>query len=86
VVLESFATVDQDYRDLISIDTPDFGVRIDVDFTPGKAAPLLELDEALLDDLAEMTSLAGINDNFPRLRHSKECSSFGAGFPRHGGA
>jgi hypothetical protein len=29
----------------------------------------VQLDEALLDDLAEMTSLAGINDDFARLRH-----------------
>jgi hypothetical protein len=38
----------------------------------------VQLVEALLDDFAEMTSLAGINDDFTRLRHSKECSSFEA--------
>jgi hypothetical protein len=43
----------------------------------------VELDDALFDDFAEMTSLAGINDDFARLLHSKESSSLSAGFPRH---
>jgi hypothetical protein len=43
----------------------------------------VQLDDALFDDFAEMTSPAGINDDFARLRHSKECSSLSAGFPRH---
>jgi hypothetical protein len=46
----------------------------------------VQLDDALFDDFAEMTSFAGINDDLARLRHPKECSSFGAGFPRHGGS
>jgi hypothetical protein len=43
----------------------------------------VELDDALFDDFAEMTSLAGVNEDFPRRRHARECSSFGAGFPMH---
>jgi hypothetical protein len=83
VVLKSLAAVDEDYGDFVVIEASDFGVGVHVDFTPGKAATLVELDEALFDDFAEMTSLAGINDDFPRLRHARECSSLGAGFPRH---
>src|SRR5216683_880284 len=45
------------------------------------SAPLAQLDDALFDDFAEMTSLAGINEDFPRRRHARECSSFGAWFP-----
>jgi len=86
VVLKSFAAVDEDYGDLVVIEASDCGVGVYVDFTPGEAATPVELDDALFDDFAEMTSLAGINDDFPRLRHTRECSSFGAGFPRHGGA
>jgi len=85
-VFKSFAAVDEDYGDLVVIEAPDFGVGVYIDFTPGEAAPLVELDDALFDDFAEMTSLAGINDDFARLRHARECISLGAGFPRHGGA
>src|SRR6202163_2961659 len=83
-VLKSFAAVDEDYGDLVGIEAPDFGVGVHVDFTPGEAATLVQLDDALLDDFAEMTSLAGINEDFPRRRHARECSSFGAGFPTRG--
>src|ERR1700676_4156153 len=82
-VLKSFAAVDEDYGDLVGIEAPDFGVGVDVDFPPGEAATLVQLDEALLDDFAEMTSLARINEDFPRRRHARECSSLGAGFPTH---
>src|ERR1017187_3377347 len=83
-VLKSFAAVDEDYGDFVVIEASDLGVGVDVDFPPGEAAPLVQLVEALLDDFAEMTSLAGVNDDFTQLRHSKECSSFDAGSPRCG--
>jgi hypothetical protein len=83
VVLKGFAAIDENYGNLVVIAVPDFGVGVYVDFTPGEAATLVELDDALFDDLAEMTSLAGINDDFARLLHSKESSSLSAGFPRH---
>jgi hypothetical protein len=85
-VLEGFATVDEDYWDLVIVEAPDLGVGVYVDFSPGEAATLVQLDDALFDDFAEMTSLAGINEDFPRLLHARECSSFGAGFPMHRGA
>jgi hypothetical protein len=80
VVLKGFAAVDEDYGDLVVIEASDFGVGVYVDFTPGEAATPVELDDALLDDLAEMTSLTGINDDFPRLRHVRECISWVEGF------
>src|SRR6266404_9722035 len=80
VVLKSFATVDEDDGDFVCIEAANFGVGVDVNFSPGEAATLVELDDALLDDFAEMTSLAGINDDFPRLRHARQCSSLGARF------
>jgi hypothetical protein len=83
-ILKSLPAVNEDHWNLIVIEASDFGVGVHVDFTPAKAAPLVQLDDALLDDFAEMTPLAGINDDFTRRRHSKKCSSFGAGFPRHG--
>jgi hypothetical protein len=81
-VLEGFAAVDEDYGDFVRVEASDFGIGVDVDLTPTVAAALLELDETLFDDFAEMTSLAGINYDFPRQRHAKECSSAGARFPR----
>jgi hypothetical protein len=80
-VLKSFVTINKDYRDFVIVEAPGFSVGVYVHFLPGKTSPLVELDEALFDDFAEMTSLAGINDDFRSLRHASECSSFGAGFP-----
>jgi len=71
VILKLFAAVDEDYGDLVGIAATDFGVGVNVDFPPGEAAMLVQLVEALLDDFAEMTSLAGINHDFARLRHSR---------------
>ena len=85
-VLESLAAVNENYGDFVVVQATDFSVGVDIDFTPGEAAAAVEFDEALLDDFAEMTSLAGIYDDFPGLRHARQCSSFGAVFPRHGGA
>jgi hypothetical protein len=81
-VFEGFAAVDEDHGNLIVIEPPDFSVGVDVDFAPREAPTLVQLDQALFDDFAEMTSLAGINDDFPGWSHARECSSFGAVFPR----
>lgn len=74
-VLEGFAAVDEDYGDFVGIEAADFGVGVYVNFTPVKAAALLEFDEALLDDFAEMTALAGIDDDLPSRIHRREFSS-----------
>jgi hypothetical protein len=79
-VLESFAAVDEDYGNFVGVEASNVGIGVYIDLTPAVPTALLEFDEALLDDFAEMTSLAGINDDFPKLRHAKECSSVGARF------
>jgi hypothetical protein len=84
-VLERFSSVNEDYGDLVIVEAADFSIGVYVDFAPGEAATLLELEEALLDDFAEMTSFTGINQDLPGLCHARQCSSFGAPFPRHGG-
>jgi hypothetical protein len=83
-VLKSLSSVDENHGNFIVIQASDFGIGVHVDFTPAKTAPLVQFDDALLDDFAEMASLAGINHDFAKLRHARECSSFGAVFPRHG--
>ena len=40
-VLKRFAAVDEDYGDFVGIAAPDFGVGVNVDYTPREAAPLL---------------------------------------------
>jgi hypothetical protein len=79
-VLKRFAAVDENYGDLVGIEASAFGVGVDVDLSPGEAATFVQLDDALFDDFAEMTSLAGIDDNFPRLRHARQFISLGEGF------
>ena len=68
-VLECFAAIDEDDGDLVVVLAAQFGIGVDVHFAPLKAAALMEFDEALLDDFAEMAPLAGIDDDFP-VRHS----------------
>src|SRR5271168_2540143 len=83
-VLESLAAVDEDDGDLVVIKAADFSIGLHVDFAPVETAPLVELDEALFDNFAEMASLTGIDDDFAGRRHARECSSFGAGFQESG--
>jgi hypothetical protein len=68
-IFERFASIDEHDGDLIVILTSEFYVGVDIYFAPVKAAALMEFDEALLDDFAEMTPLPGINDNFPLLHN-----------------
>lgn len=71
-VLKGLAAIDEDYGHFIVIEASHFGVGVDVDFTPGETASLVELDDALFDNLAEMTSLAGVNNDFPGLHHARK--------------
>ena len=66
-VLERLATVDEDDGDLVVVLAAKFGVGVDVHFAPDEAAALMEFDEALLDDFAEMAPLTGIDNDFPVL-------------------
>ena len=69
-VLECLIAIDKDDRDLIVILTSEFGIAVNVNFAPMEAASLMKFDEALLDDFAEMTTLARIDDNLARLHMS----------------
>jgi hypothetical protein len=69
-VLECLVAIDKDDRDLIIILTSELGIAVYVNFAPMEAPSFLEFDQALLDDFAEMTSLAGIDDNLARLHMS----------------
>jgi hypothetical protein len=82
-VLEGFASVNENHRHLVIVFAAHLGIRVYVDFTPGKPSALLQLDEAFFYDLAEMASFARIHYDIPRLRHATECSSFGATFLPH---
>jgi hypothetical protein len=85
-VLEGLVAIDKDDGNFVGILAADFGIGIDIDFTPGKAAPLMQLDQTLLDDFAEMTSLPGINDDLAGPRHARQCNSFEQAFPRRSSA
>jgi hypothetical protein len=70
VVLERFASVDEDDGDLVVVLAAEVGIRVNIHIAPLKAAALMEFDEALLDDFAKMAALAGIYDDFPMLHNS----------------
>jgi hypothetical protein len=80
VVLEGFAAIDEDYRDLIGELAAQLIIAIDVDVAPGEAAAALELGERFLNDLAKMAALAGINDNLPGVGHWGDSTLSGSEF------
>jgi hypothetical protein len=69
-VLESFAAVDENDGNFVVELAAEFGVAVDIDFLPGEAATTGEFDQALLDDFAEMATLARINDDRTGVRHA----------------
>src|SRR4029077_10643482 len=80
-VLEGFAAVDEDDGDFVVKLAADFVIGINVDFTPGEAAMAGKLDQAFLDDFAEMASLAGVNHDLAGGWHGRDFSVSGVGFP-----
>jgi hypothetical protein len=70
-ILEGFATVDENNRDFVIELPPKIGVGVDVDLAPSEAAAAGELRKALLDDLAKVASLPGINQNSAEFRHGE---------------
>jgi hypothetical protein len=73
-VFEGFVAVDEDDGDFIVKLAADFVIGIDVDFTPGEAALAGKLDQAFLDDFAEMASLAGVNHDLAGVWHGRDFS------------
>ena len=63
MVLEGFASIDKHDRNFVVILTPQFGIAVDVNFAPGKAAASRELRKALLYNFAQMAALARIDDD-----------------------
>jgi hypothetical protein len=69
MVLEGFAAIDEDHRDLVVELATQFRIAIDVDFLPGEAATARELGKTFLYYLAQMTSLARVNHDLPHELH-----------------
>src|SRR5215470_16371493 len=70
-VLESLAAVDEDDWDLVGELAAQLFVGVYVDFLPAEQASALELDEAFLDDLAQMTALASVDQDLASVRHAR---------------
>ena len=68
-VLEGFAAVDEDDRHLVGELAAKLVVGIDVHFLPAEQAAALELDEAFLDDFAEVATFACIDQNVAGVSH-----------------
>ena len=60
-VLERLATVDENYGHLVVVLLPQLRVKINVHFAPFEVGIALGLRQRLLDEVAEMTSLARID-------------------------
>ena len=66
-IFERLAAIDEDDRNLIVVLPTQVWIGVNIHVAPVEAAALMEFYEALLDDFAEMASLAGIDDNFSVL-------------------
>ena len=79
-IFESLVAVDEDDRNFVVVLPTQFVVGIYVDFLPCKAASAREFGEALFDYLAQMTSLARVDDYAPGFRHAeiltRKCGDF----------
>lgn len=64
MVLERLSAIYEDDRYLIVVLLPQFRITVDIDFTPYEVGLALGLGERLFDDVAEMTSTAGVHHNF----------------------
>ena len=84
-VLEGFASVDEDDGDFVGELAAELFVAVDVDILPGEAATAMQFGEGLFDDLAEVTSFAGVDHDLSGLGHWGEFSKGGEGFPAGGG-
>jgi hypothetical protein len=73
-VFEGFAAVDEDDGDFIVKLAAEVVIGINIDFTPGEAAMTGKLDQAFLDDFAEMASLAGVNHYLAGVWHGRDSS------------
>ncbi len=78
-VLEGFASVDEDDGDFVGELAAELFVAVDVDILPGEAATAMQFGEGLFDDLAEVTSFAGVDHDLAGLGHSGEFSKGGRG-------
>jgi hypothetical protein len=76
VVFERFTAVDEDYRNLVVEIAAQLLVGVDIDLAPVETAAAMQLDQAFLHDLAQVTPLASVKLHFARLRHSGEFSIF----------
>jgi len=64
VVFEGLAAVDEDDRNLLVVELAKVGVGVDVDYAPVEGCLGLQLREGVFDDVAEVTSGAGVDDHF----------------------
>jgi hypothetical protein len=88
-ILKGFAAVYEHDRHLVSELASQAIIQVDVHLPPPEAAPPLKFRELFLDDLTEVASLTGVNNNFSRIGASlrahgelRESSKPGARFPR----
>ena len=81
-VLKRLAAVDENDRDFIIELAPELGVRVDIDFTPGKAAAARKFGKALFHHFAKVASLARVHDYIAQLWHAGKILARGNGnFP-----
>jgi hypothetical protein len=66
-VLEGFFAVDEDHGDFVGVEAAEFVGGVHIELGEGELSMAGELDKGFLDHLAEVASLAGIENDF---RHS----------------
>ena len=61
MVFEGFASIDKNYRHFVVVLLLQFSIGVNIHLAPPVVGLVLEFAQSLLDDIAEMTSLARIH-------------------------
>ena len=77
MVFEGFAAVDENYRDFVGELAAELFVAVDVDVLPAESAPAMQFGQALFDDLAEVATFAGVDDDLAKFGHWAEFNKGG---------
>jgi len=70
-VLERLSPVDEHDWNFVGELAPELIVGLNINLAPAKPSPAFQLDELFFDDLAQVTSLAGINHDFAEEGHPR---------------
>ena len=81
MILEGLTAVDKNHWNFIVELATEIEVAVYINFVPGEASAAGQFREAFLHNFAEMASFSRIHNDAAGLRHARDSSFVGVGFP-----